>query len=175
LTEITANERTFQGILWNKVNELLKEEKEISFSHILQEQNIGVEGARFSDGLLYSEKDITKKVLFELKDTNWDATDERLVFEASMKAFNRGLEYFVTGTPRQIVIYRTFKENTTLNERKLKIYYLSTIRKNSEFTTTTYYKQITQPLKSFLKDLSDIVHGVKEVQWDSIDKFFVKK
>ncbi|OGU40362.1 MAG: hypothetical protein A2315_00385 [Ignavibacteria bacterium RIFOXYB2_FULL_35_12] len=175
MTEITANERTFQGILWNKVNELLKEEKEISFSHILQEQNIGVEGARFSDGLLYSEKDITKKVLFELKDTNWDATDERLVFEASMKAFNRGLEYFVTGTPRQIVIYRTFKENTTLNERKLKIYDLSTIRKNDEFTTTTYYKQITQPLKSFLKDLSDIVHGVKEVQWDSIDKFFIKK
>lgn len=175
MPEITANERTFQGILWNKVNELLKEEKEISFSHILQEQNIGVEGARFSDGLLYSEKDITKKVLFELKDTNWDATDERLVFEASMKAFNRGLEYFVTGTPRQIVIYKTFKENTTLNERKLKIYDLSTIRKNDEFTTTTYYKQITQPLKSFLKDLSDIVHGVKEVQWDSIDKFFVKK
>jgi len=175
VSEITANERTFQGILWNKVNELLKEEKEISFSRILQEQNVGVESASFSDGLLYSEKDITKKVLFELKDTNWDATDERLVFDASMKAFNRGLEYFVTGTPRQIVIYRTFKENTTLNERKLKIYDLSTIRKNSEFTTTTYYKQITQPLKSFLKDLSDIVHGVKEVQWDSIDKFFVKK
>lgn len=175
MTDITANERTFQGILWNKVNELLKEEKEISFSHILQEQNIGVEVARFSDGLLYSEKDITKKVLFELKDSNWDATDERLVFDASMKAFNRGLEYFVTGTPRQLVIYQTFKENTTLNERKLKIYDLSTIRKNDEFTTTTYYKQITQPLKSFLKDLSDIVHGVKEVQWDSIDKFFVKK
>jgi len=121
LTEITANERTFQGILWNKINELLKEEKEISFSHILQEQNVGVEDARFSDGLLYSEKDTSKKVLFELKDTNWDATDERLVFDASVKAFNRGFEYFVTGTPRQIVIYRTFKENTTLNERKLKI------------------------------------------------------
>lgn len=176
MTEIVANERTFQGILWNKVNELLKDEKEIAFSHIHQEPNIGVEGsARFADGLLYSEKDVTKKVLFELKDTNWDATDERLVFDASMKAFNRGFEYFVTGTPRQLVIYRTFQENTTLNERKLKIYDISTIRKNSEFTTTTYYKQITQPLKSFLKDLSDIVHDVKEVQWDTIDKFFVKK
>lgn len=174
-SSISPNERTFQGILLNKINELLKDEQEISFSHILQEQNVGVEGARFSDGLLYSEKDINKKVLFELKDTNWDATDERLVFDASMKAFNRGFEYFVTGTPRQLVIYRTFKENTTLNERKLKIYDLSTIRRNSEFTTTTYYKQITQPLKSFLKDLSDIVHAVKEVQWDSIDKYFVKK
>jgi len=175
LVEITANERTFQGILWHKINELLNESREISFSHILQEQNVGVENARFSDGLLYSEKDVSKKVLFELKDTNWDATDERLVFDASMKAFNRGFEYFVTGTPRQLVIYRTFQENTTLNERKLKIYNISTIRKNSEFITTTYYKQITQPLKKFLKDLSDIVHDVKEVQWDSIDKFFVKK
>ncbi|MHB1688437.1 MAG: N-6 DNA methylase [Ignavibacteriaceae bacterium] len=176
MNDITSNERVFQGILWNKINELLKEEKDISFSHIIQEQNIGVEGsARFADGLLYSEKDITKKVLFELKDTSWDATDERLVFEASMKAYNRGFEYFVTGTPRQLVIYRTFKENTTIDERKLKIFDLSTIRKNSEFTSTTYYKQITQPIKGFLKDLSDIVHGVKEVQWDSIDKFFVKK
>ncbi len=176
MTEITSNERVFQGILWNKINELLKDEVDIFFSHIHQEPNVGLEGeARFADGLLYSVKDITKKVLFELKDTNWDATDERLVFDASMKAFNRGFEYFVTGTPRQLVIYRTFKENTTLNERKLKIYDLSTIRKNSEFTTITYYKQITQPLKNFLKDLSDIVHDVKEVQWDSIDKFFVKK
>ncbi len=109
MSEITANERVFQGILWNKINEILKEEKEISFSHILQEQNIGVGEARFADGLLHSEKDITKHVSFELKDTNWDATDERLVFDASMKAFNRGFEYFVTGTPRQIVIYRIFK------------------------------------------------------------------
>ena len=122
MAEITANERTFQGILWNKINELLNEAKDISFSHILQEQNVGVDNARFSDGLLYSDKDNNKKVLFELKDTNWDATDERLVFDASMKAFNRGFEYFVTGTPRQLVIYRTFQENTTLNERRLKIY-----------------------------------------------------
>ena len=174
-TLYTPNERTFQGILWNKINDLLKDEKEISFSHIHQEENIGVEGSRFADGLLYSEKDITKHVLFELKDTNWDATDERLVFEASMKAFNRGFEYFVTGTPRQLVIYQTFKENTTLNDRKLKIYDLSTIRKNDEFTSLSYSKQITQPLIYFLKDLSDIVHAVKIVQWDSIDKFFVKK
>lgn len=176
MPDITANERTFQGILWTKINELLKEEQEISFSHIRQEENVGTEGlSRFADGIIYSSEDTTKKVLFELKDTNWDATDERLVFDASMKAFNRGLDYFVTGTPRQIVIYKTFETNTTLNERKLKIYDLSTIRKNSEFTTTTYYKQITQPLKSFLKDLSDIVHDVKELKWDSIDKFFVKK
>ena len=63
MQEVTPNERTFQGILWNKINELLKEEEEeISFSHIHQEPNVGVEGeARFADGLLYSEKDVTKK------------------------------------------------------------------------------------------------------------------
>ncbi|MGD8307745.1 MAG: N-6 DNA methylase, partial [Ignavibacteria bacterium] len=171
----TSTERTFQGILWNKINEILKVDEEIYFSHILQEQNVGVGGARFPDGILYSEKDVRKKVYCELKDTSWDATDERLVFDASMKAFKRGIEYFVTGTPRQLVIYKTFEENTTLSERKLKIYDLSTIRKNNEFTTTTYYNQITQPLKVFLKDLSDIVHEVKELRWDSIDKFFVKK
>lgn len=171
----TSTERTFQGILWNKINEILKEDDEIYFSHVLQEQNVGVDESRFPDGILYSEKDVRKKVYCELKDTNWDATDERLVFDASMKAFKRGIEYFVTGTPRQLVIYKTFEENTTLNERKLKIYDLSTIRKNNEFTTTTYYNQITQPLKVFLKDLSDIVHEVKELRWDSIDKFFVKK
>ncbi len=175
MTEITSNERVFQGILLNQISDILKEEKDISFSHYFQEQNIGVDEPRFSDGLLYSKKDITKKVLFELKGTNWDATDERLVFDASMKAFNKGFEYFVTGTPRQLVIYKTFETNTTLNDRKLKIYDLSTIRKNEEFTTPAFTKQITQPLKIFLRDLSDIVHGVKEVRWDTIDKFFVKK
>ena len=78
-----------------------------------------------------------------------------------MKAFNRGYKYFVTGTPRQLALYKTFKENTILNDRKLKIYDLSTIRKNEQFiliiSETNY-----SALKLFLKDLSDIVHGVKE-------------
>ena len=175
MQEPKSNERTFQGIIWNVVNNILDKDENISFSRILQEQNIGVGESRFADGLLESSLDITKKVLFELKDSSWDATDETLVYDAAMKAFNRGLKYFVTGTPRQLVIYETIKEGVPLNERKLKVYNISNIRKNVEFTYPGYVTQITQPLKLFLKDLSDIVHNVKEIQWDSIDKFFVNK
>jgi len=175
MQEPKSNERTFQGIIWNVVNNILDKDENISFSRILQEQNIGVGESRFADGLLESSLDITKKVLFELKDSNWDATDEDLVYPAMNKAFKKGYKYFVTGTPRQLVIYETFKENTLLNDRKLKVYNISNIRKNVEFTYSGYVTQITQPLKIFLKDLSDIVHNVKEIQWDSIDKFFVNK
>lgn len=175
MQDTKSNERTFQGIIWNVINNILDKDETISFSRILQEQNIGVGESRFADGLLESSLDITKKVLFELKDSNWDATDEDLVYPAMNKAFNKGFKYFVTGTPRQLVIYETFKENTLLNDRKLKVYNISNIRKNVEFTYPGYVTQITQPLKIFLKDLSDIVHNVKEIQWDSIDKFFVNK
>lgn len=175
MIEIAPNERTFQGILWHYINKILEEKKEISFTKVLQELNVGVEGARFADGYLFSSTDSTKQVLFELKDTNWDATDETLVYDAMMKSFNRGIEYFVTGTPRQLAIFQTFKPGTTLSDRKLKIYAISNIKKNTEFLLPSYEKQIYQPLLTFLKDLSDIVHGVKEIQWDSIDKLFVKK
>ncbi|HRQ54351.1 MAG: SAM-dependent DNA methyltransferase [Ignavibacteriaceae bacterium] len=175
MQEPKSNERTFQGIIWNVVNNILEKDDSISFSRILQEQNIGVDESRFADGLLESSSDSSKKVLFELKNSNWDATDENLVYPAMLKAFNKGYKYFVTGTPRQLVIYETFKENTLLNDRKLKVYNISNIRNNDECTYPGYVTQITQPLKIFLKDLSDIVHSIKEIQWDSIDKFFVNK
>ncbi len=175
MQEPKSNERTFQGILWNTVNKILDEDTSISFSRVTQEQNIGVGEARFADGLLFSRTDSSKVILLELKDSSWDATDEGLVYPAMMKAFNKGYKYFVTGTPRQLVIFETFKEGTLLNDRKLKVYNISNIRKNDEVLYTGYISQITQPLKLFLKDLSDIVHGVKEIQWDSIDKLFVNK
>src|ERR1035437_8234817 len=175
MQEPQPNERTFQGILWNAVNKILDDDKSISFSRIIQEPNVGVNGPRVAEGLLYSSVDISKKVLFELKDSSWDATDENLVYVAMAKAFNRGYKYFVTGTPRQLALYETFKEGTLLNDRKLKLYNISNIRKNEEILYLGYINQITQPLKIFLKDLSDIVHGIKEIQWDSIDKFFVNK
>lgn len=170
-----TNERTFQGKLWYLINSILDTSDQYNFKEILQEQNIGVDDSRFADGLLYSSKDTSKKVLFELKDSSWDATDERLVYDAMMKAFNRGYEYFVTGTPRQLVIYQTFRADTTLHDRKLKIYDISTIRKNTEVTTTFFEKQAVPQLKIFLKDLDDLVHGKRVIQWDTIDRFFVKK
>jgi len=173
--DITSNERTFQGILLNTINSLLKDSDKYLFKQIVQEQNIGVDTARFADGLLYSNIDTSKKVLFELKDSSWDATDERLVYDAMIKAFNKGFEYFVTGTPRQLVIYKTFEHDTTPNERKLKIYDISNIRDNQLITSTLFISQITKQLKVFLKDLGDIVHDIREIQWDSIDKYFVKK
>jgi methylase of polypeptide subunit release factors len=171
----TSNERTFQGKLWYLINSILDSSDQYNFKEILQEQNIGVDDSRFADGLLYSSKDTSKKILFELKDSSWDATDEKLVYDAMMKAFNRGYEYFVTGTPRQLVIYQTFRADTTLHDRKLKIYDISTIRKNTEVTTTFFEKQAVPQLKIFLKDLDDLVHGTRAIQWDTIDRFFVKK
>lgn len=173
---MSANERTFQGELYRMINEILQGQEEIRFSKITQEENVGKKGeARFADGKLYSSSDIRKIVSFELKDTKWDATDEVLVMDAMTKAFKNGYEYFVTGTPRQLVVYKTFETNTTAAERKLKIYTISSVKDNNAVLLPQYEKEISPKLKIFLRELSDLIHGVKEVHWDSIDKYFVNK
>ena len=92
----TATERTFQGILISLINQILTSNTEIGFQKITQEENVGVDNNRFSDGLLYSRINSNKNVFIELKDTSWDATDEILVKDAMYKANNKGIEYFVT-------------------------------------------------------------------------------
>lgn len=173
---MSANERTFQGELYRMINEILKGEEEIQFSRITQEENVGKIGeARFADGKLYSSTNTRKIVSFELKNAKWDATDEVLVMDAMKKASMNGYEYFVTGTPRQLVVYKTFEPNTTALERKLKIYTISNVKDNNDVLLPQYEKVITPKLKLFLRELSGLVHGVKEIRWDSIDRFFVNK
>ena len=172
----TANERTFQGELYRIIHKILAENPEIQFEKVLQETQVGTGGqSRFSDGVLISKKHQSHNVFIELKNTSWDATDERLIMDAAQKAFNRGVGYFVTGTPRQLVIFKTFIENISVTERKLKIYTISNIKKDDEILLPSYEKTIYQPLKTFLKELSDTTHGVKKVVWDSIDRYFVNK
>lgn len=171
----SANERTFQGRLFILAQNAIDESETISFDKIYQEQNTGNTTAKFSDGIITSSVDATKKVFIELKNASWDATDDDLVFDAANKANINGAEYFITGTPRQLIIFQTFKPNTTLQERKLKIYNLSNVKKDDEILLPQYEREIIPKLKIFLQELSDIVHGVKEVTWDSIDKFFVNR
>ena len=172
----TANERTFQGELYRIIHTILAANPDNQFEKVLQETQVGTGGkSRFSDGVLISKNDVSKNVFIELKNTSWDATDEALIMDAAQKAFGRGVEYFVTGTPRQLVIFKTFIANTSVTDRKLKIYTLSNIRRDDDVLSPAYEKTISQPLKNFLTDLSALVHGVKTIHWDSIDRYFVNK
>ena len=172
----SANERTFQGELFRIIAKILLEEKEIYFEKITQEENIGTGSTqRFADGLLYSSAFKNRRVLFELKNTSWDATDEKLITSALHKAVDAGIDYFVCGTPRQLVIFKSFEPNTTIYERKKKIYTISNVKKDDEVLLSSYEKTIYPELKKFLKDLSDLINDFRELIWDSIDKFFVNK
>jgi type I restriction enzyme M protein len=172
----TANERTFQGELYRVINNILSSDGSYGFMKITQEENVGKKGSpRFADGKLYSNQDGRKIVLFELKNTKWDATDDDLVSHAALKALNKGYEYFVTGTPRQLVVFRTFEEGVTLSDRKLKVYTISNVFKDDDVLLPSFEKEIAPKLKVFLKELSDLIHNVKEVHWDSIDRIFVNK
>ena len=173
---MNANERTFQGELYRIINNILAINPEISFSKITQEENVGTKGqARFADGKLYSNENARKIVSFELKNSKWDATDDVLVTDAATKAMNNGYEYFVTATPRQIALYRTFEAGIPLQERKLKVYQLSNVRQDNDVLSSFYEKEVTPKLRVFLTDLSALVHGAKEIHWDSIDRLFVNK
>lgn len=82
----TANERTFQGRLFILVQKIIEESDTIFFSKIFQEQNTGTTTTKFSDGTLTSSQDGSKKVFIELKNANWDASDDELVMDAANKA-----------------------------------------------------------------------------------------
>lgn len=170
-----ANERTFQGVLLSLMKKITDDNPDLGFKSLHQEGNVGVENNRFADITLISNKDSANQIFFELKNISWDATDEILVLDAMMKSFKKGQKYFVTGTPRQLAIYSTFEPNTELHDRKLKVFKISNALKNDEVLTSAYENEITPKLKSFLKELSDIVHDIKYVKWDTIDKFFVNK
>lgn len=173
---MTANERTFQGQLFSVINHLLSTDDTIGFARITQEENVGTFGeARFADGKLYSRSDSGRVVSFELKNSSWDATDDALVLDAATKAWRNGYEYFVTGTPRQLVLYRTFQSGVQLLDRKLKIYPLSNARNDADILQPGFESEIAPKLLVFLRDLSDVLHGVQEIHWDSIDTFFVNK
>ena len=149
---MSANERTFQGELYRMINDLLQGQEEIQFSRITQEENVGKKGeARFADGKLYSRTNTRKIVSFELKNTKWDATDDVLVMDAMHKASMNGFEYFVTGTPRQLAVYKTFEPNTTASERKLKIYTISSVKDNDAVLLPQYEKEITPKAQTILK------------------------
>jgi hypothetical protein len=171
-----ANERVFQGKLLSLINRICNENPEIGFSQITQEENVGTSsGAKFADNKLYSSLDSNKIVSFELKGMSWDATDEALIRDAHEKASTNGFEYFVTGTPKQLVLFRTFEAGKSIFERKLKIFNLSRIQKIDDVLSLNFEKEIAKPLKEFLIELSNIVHGIKEVSWTSIDEFFANK
>lgn len=127
MPEFKSNERTFQGVLLTAFNKIIEENPSFNFSPAEQEQNVGVGVPRFSDTIISSSADSKLKVFVELKNSSWDATDEVLVTDAMTKASNQGIAYFITGTPRQLVLFRTFEPNTTPLERKLKLYLINRI------------------------------------------------
>lgn len=175
MIEFKANERTFQGVLLSTFNSILQDNPDIKFDSAFQELNVGVGESRFSDTIITSSVDSKLKVFIELKNQSWDATDEDLVNDAMMKAFKNGIEYFITGTPRQLVLFKTFEPNTTPQDRKLKLYYLANVKSDNDVTTPAYQSQIQPTVKLFLQDLSNLVHGITDIHWDSIDKQFINK
>ena len=110
----SANERTFQGRLFILAQNAIDDTDTITFDKIYQEQNTGTTTAKFSDGIITSSIDARKRIFIELKNASWDASDDELVMDAANKANMNGAEYFVTGTPRQLIIFQTFRPNTTL-------------------------------------------------------------
>lgn len=166
-----ADEKTFRDELIRIIDKVLQENKGILLSRANKEKPI----SKGDTITIQSNTDHKKVILFEIKPHGWDATDETLVRNASLKAISLGYESFVTITPRQIALYETFREDISLYDRKLKTYQLSNILKNEDIPLSSYEKEITPNIKRFLTDLSDVFQNKKDTRWDSIDTFFANK
>ncbi len=57
----------------------------------------------------------------------------------------------------------------------MKIFNISRIKKIDDIINPVYQKEIYQPIKQFLSELNNLIHGIKEIVWNSIDEYFINK
>jgi len=148
-----ANERTFQGILLNTIAEIITENKELNFSQITQEENIGVgKQSRFADGLLYSALDISKKTLIEVVGFNKNINDTEILENAMYKASASGIEYLILISTFEIHLYKTFIKFLNIYERILEKNII--IDKNNilDIFSNNYKTILKSKLKTFFEN-----------------------
>ncbi|HDH44829.1 MAG TPA: restriction endonuclease subunit M, partial [Thermococcus sp.] len=150
---IRFDERWAQGRLLLWINEVIKSRK-IPFSKADQEVQIKTRKGlvRYPDIVIW-DGDGRIACLIELKKPVTDVYDDSLVEDALRKASLAGIPFFVTWNINKLVLWETFKEGTSLLDRRLLHQDVLDIKDLRALTRTDVERRIKVFLAEFLKTL----------------------
>ncbi len=150
---IRFDERWAQGRLLLWINEVIKSRK-IPFSKADQEVQIKTRKGlvRYPDIVIW-DGDGRIACLIELKKPVTDVYDDSLVEDALRKASLAGIPFFVTWNINKLVLWETFKEGTSLLDRRLLHQDVLDIKDLRELTRADVERRIKVFLAEFLKTL----------------------
>lgn len=150
---IRFDERWAQGRLLLWINEVIKSRK-IPFSKADQEVQIKTRKGlvRYPDIVIW-DGDGKIACLIELKKPVTDVYDDSLVEDALKKASLAGIPFFVTWNINKLVLWETFKEGTSLLDRRLLHQDVLDIKDLRELTRADVERRIKVFFAEFLKTL----------------------
>ena len=150
---IRYDERWAQGRLLLWINEVIKSQK-IPFSKADQEIQIKTRRGliRYPDIVIWDENGKIA-CLIELKTPVTDVYDDSLVEDALKKASLAGIPFFVTWNINKLVLWETFKEGTSLLDRRLLHEDVLDIKDLKDLTRADVERRIKVFLAEFLKTL----------------------
>ncbi|HDD70799.1 MAG TPA: SAM-dependent DNA methyltransferase, partial [Candidatus Woesearchaeota archaeon] len=149
---IRFDERWAQGRLLSWINEVLRSQK-IPFSKADQEVQIRTKKGtvRYPDIVIWDGDRIA--CLIELKKPVTDVYDDSLVEDALRKATLAGIPFFATWNVNKLVLWETFKEGTSLLDRRLLHKDVLDIKDLRELTRGDVERRVKVFLAEFLKTL----------------------
>ncbi|MEM1590172.1 MAG: type I restriction enzyme HsdR N-terminal domain-containing protein, partial [Candidatus Bathyarchaeia archaeon] len=150
---IRFDERWAQGRLLQWINEVIRD-KGVPFSKADQEVQIRtVRGlVRYPDIVIWDEGERIA-CLIELKTPVTDVYDDSLVEDALRKAVVAGIPFFVTWNVNKLVLWETFKEGTSLLDRRLLHEDVLDVKDLRDLTRADVERRIKAFLADFLKTL----------------------
>jgi len=168
---IRYDERWAQGRLLLWINEVIKSQK-IPFSKADQEIQIKTRRGliRYPDIVIWDENGKIA-CLIELKTPVTDVYDDSLVEDALKKASLAGIPFFVTWNINKLVLWETFKEGTSLLDRRLLHEDVLDIKNLKDLTRA----DIERRIKSFLAEFLKALYAYYELKVPKPEEFVLPK
>lgn len=174
IDELKAGQLTFQGEVLHLMKNIIEKEK-LPFN--VWQEEIDRKGKRPDLIITVLEGSKWKNYCFiEIEDPKISSYDSSLVEGAGYKAFKHGVEYFVTWTVNELVLWKTFEKGTSLMERQ-QTYFDS---HDVGLQAPTYEaalqkkKELNDFLSKFLKHLYAVYVGIEKVERPRPDEVFVR-
>jgi len=149
---------TFQGIVLIEIAKIIEKHPELNFSKITQNENIGITKNIFASLILYSSKDSTKKVLFEIISFGKPTNSADVVDNFRKRLFQFGFSYCVSISPTEYTIFNPYIEGVSFHDRYVKVDKIDDI-KQRDILFDFYVNNLKTKLLEMLRFLNQNLHS----------------